>query len=168
MGEYENAYPDAYGRREKTEPESRFRRYLPFGLSRHLRDREPAIAETRHGAPAVVNTQEPAPQPYRLPDPVDQARRLHAQRTPREICDEVYEALHASPFIDASGIAITVEDSRVMLEGTVNSLMAISLAKALTNGVRGVGRVQVRLRVEPVTQVRETAVTPLYKVADIG
>jgi hypothetical protein len=108
------------------------------------------------------------PQPYRLPDPVDQARRLHAQRTPREICDEVYEALHASPFIDASGIAITVEDSRVMLEGTVNSLMAISLAKALTNGVRGVGRVQVRLRVEPVTQVHETAVTPLYKVADIG
>jgi osmotically-inducible protein OsmY len=90
------------------------------------------------------------------------------QRTPREICDEVYETLHASPFIDASGIAITVDESRVMLEGTVNSLMAISLAKALTNGIPGVGRVEVRLRVELAPRLCEAAVTPLYKVADIG
>jgi hypothetical protein len=163
MGEYENAYPDAYGRREATDSASRFRRFSPFKSSREFRDRTPSVAEARHDAPAVLNTQEPAPRPVEQPQPL-----LHVPHTAREICDAVYEALHASPFIDASGIAITVDDTRVLLEGTVNSLMAISLAKALTNGIPGVGRVEVRLRVELPPRVYEAAATPLYKVADIG
>jgi osmotically-inducible protein OsmY len=65
----------------------------------------------------------------------------------RAICEDIAEQLAASPFINSSGISITVDDSEVTLEGTINSLIAVSLARALALNVPGVSRVQVRLRV---------------------
>ena len=157
MGDYEDRYPDAFGRGEETDPEPRRRHFLGLGLPRQVRDDEPAVAELRDDAPPVVNIQQPlrgaaAPAPAaERPPPrhVERARRPLVARTPRQICDDVWEQLNSSPFIDASGISITVDDSEVRLDGTINSLIAISLAKALVSNVPGVGRVQVQLRVRP-------------------
>jgi len=150
MAEYEDAYPDAYGRREEIDTASKFRRFLNFGLPRQVRDKEPAVAAARYDAPQIVNIQEPAWQ-WTPPAPVghvERPRQPVAHRTAREICDDVHEALNSSPFIDMSGIVITVDDSDVTLDGTINSPIAISLAKALTTGVPGVTRVELRLRVQ--------------------
>jgi len=64
---------------------------------------------------------------------------------PRDVCDDVAVAL-GSPFIDGSGISVTVDGSRVF---DLNSLIAISLAKALASNVPGVGYRPVQLRVGP-------------------
>jgi BON domain-containing protein len=171
MAEYEDAYPDAHGRREETDTASKFRRFLNFGLPRQVRDKEPAVAEARRDAPQVVNIEEPAPQqtPLAPTRHVERPRQSLVHRTAREICDDVHEALTSSPFIDTSGIVITVDDSDVMLDGTINSLIAISLAKALTTGVPGVSRVEVRLRVRPARRTYETPAetpgAPVYKIA---
>jgi osmotically-inducible protein OsmY len=74
--------------------------------------------------------------------------RQFVERPAQDIRDDVVGELNDSPFIDATGIAVTVEGSEVMLGGTINSLMAISLAQALVSNVAGVSRVQVRLRVQ--------------------
>jgi BON domain-containing protein len=171
MAEYEDAYPDAYGRREETDTASKFRRFMKFGLPRQVRDKEPAVAATRHDAPQIVNIREPAPQrtPPVTTRHVERPRQPLVHRTAREICDDVHEALASSPFIDMSGIVITVDDSDVTLDGTINSLIAISLAKALTTGVPGVSRVEVRLRVRPTRRVYETLAempdAPVDKIA---
>src|SRR5258708_2358171 len=126
MGEYETAYPDAYGRSEETEP--RPRRFLGRGLPRQVRDGEAAIAEAGEHRPMVVNTDETARATRRAPPPrhAERPRRPLVERTPREICDDVAEQLNASPFIDTSGITITVNGAEVTLAGTINSLIAIS------------------------------------------
>ncbi|HWD57107.1 MAG TPA: BON domain-containing protein [Stellaceae bacterium] len=152
MAEYEDRYPDAYGRDEAIGPQRRH--FLGLGLPRQVRDDEPAIAEARRDAPPVVNIQEaaaPSQAQRRAAPPrhVERPRQPLVARTPRAICDDVYEQLNASPFIDTSGISISVDGSEVTLSGTINSLIAISLAKALTSGVPGVSRVQVQLRVQP-------------------
>jgi len=86
----------------------------------------------------------------RLPQPLqaERPRQPLGERTPRQICDEVAEQLDASPFIDVSGIEITVDGAEVTLGGTINSLIAISLARALVSNVPGVARVQTQLRVK--------------------
>jgi osmotically-inducible protein OsmY len=161
MGEYEDSYPEAYRRGEETVP--RRRHFLGFGLSRQVRDTEPAIAEARGDAASVeaVNIVAPEPAVYaRPPQPERHAERPHqllARRTPQEIGADVAQQLAESPFIDASDISVTVDSSEVTLSGTINSLIAISLAQALATNVPGVSRVQVRLRVRPATRTYETA-----------
>lgn len=151
MSEYEDRYPDAYGRGEEAEP--RPRHFFGLGLSRQVRDDEPAVAEERRDAPTVVDLQDvggaawarrPAP-----PRQVERPQRPLVERGPGEICDDVAEQLNSSPFIDTSGISITVDGPEVTLGGTINSLIAISLARALASSVPGVSRVQVQLRVQP-------------------
>lgn len=153
MSEYEDRYPDAYGRREETDTKPRWRRFLGLGLSRQVRDAEPALAEARHDTPPVVNIQEtaptPSPQPPRPPRRIARPRRPLVERDPQEICDDVAQQLAANPSIDESGIAITVNGAEVTLDGTVGSLIEISMAQALVSNVAGVGRVQVQLRVQP-------------------
>jgi hypothetical protein len=154
MGDYEDRYPDAFGRGEETDPQPARRHFLGIGLPRQVRDAEPAIAEARGDAPTIVNIQEPDAEhaPRRARQASRHVERPHhplVQRTPREICDDVFEQLNDSPFIDASGISISVDGSDVTLEGTINSLIAISLAQALVSNIPGVARVQVRLRVQP-------------------
>jgi len=158
MGDYEDRYPDAFGRGEEIDPGPEHRHFRGVGLSRQVRDDKPAIAEARGDAPMVVNIQQPdtirepalaPPRSRYVERPRERPRRPLVARTPRQICDDVAEQLNASPFIDATGISITVDDSEVTLDGTINSLIAISLAQALVSNVSGVSRVQVRLRVQP-------------------
>ena len=156
MGDHEDRYPGAFGRGEETDPPPRRRHFFRFGLPRQVRDAKPAIAVLRDDAPRVVNIEEPLPgdaardpATERLPPRhVERPGRPLVERTPREICDEAWDQLNNSPFIDASGISITVDNSTVRLDGTINSLMAISLATALVSNVPGVSRVQVQLRVQ--------------------
>jgi BON domain len=168
MGEYEESYPEAYGRHEETAP--RRRHFLGFGLPRQVRDAEPAVAEARSDTASieVVNIDAPdAAAPARPLQPVRHAERPRQpllRRTPQAIGTDVAQQLADSPFIDASDISVTVDGSEVTLAGTINSLIAISLAQALASNVPGVGRVQVRLRVRPATRTYETAGTPVYKI----
>jgi hypothetical protein len=151
MGEYEDRYPDAFGRGEESEPKPPQRHFLGLGLPRQVRDDEPAVAEERRETPEVVNIQETEPT-AQSPRPARHAERPHrplVERTPREICDDVFERLNDSPFIDASGISVSAAGSEVTLAGTINSLIAVALAKAVASNVPGVGRVQVQLRVQP-------------------
>jgi hypothetical protein len=170
MGEYEDNYPEAYGRREPTEPEPRRRHFLGVSLPRQVRDAEPAVAGARRDAASVyvVNIDQPDAAPSdcqpQLARPVERPRPPLVQRAFTEIRDDVAEALAESPFIDASNVSIDVDGSEVALEGTINSLIAISLAKALATNVPGVGRVQVRLRVQAPPKTYEAAGTPLYKI----
>lgn len=168
MGEYEESYPEAYGRNEETAP--RRRHFLGFGLPRQVRDAEPAVAEARSDAASVdvVNIDETeAAARVRPPPPARHAERPReplVRRTPQEIGADVIQQLADSPFIDESDISVAVDGSEVTLTGTINSLIAISLAQALASNVPGVGRVQVRLRVRQATRTYETAGTPVYKI----
>ncbi|HTW51276.1 MAG TPA: BON domain-containing protein [Stellaceae bacterium] len=167
MSEYEDRYPDAYGRREETDPEPRWRRFLGLGLPRQVRDSESPLAEARADTPPVVDIQEPGPTPPterpRQPRHIERLRRPLVERSPQEICDDIAQQLAASPFIDEAGIAITVDGAEATLAGTVNSLIEISLAKALVSNVPGVARVQVQLRVTPAPRPYETSGGPARK-----
>jgi hypothetical protein len=128
MSEYEDRYPEAYGRHEEIEARPMLR--------------------VQHDDPAVARR----PRPIQH---VERPRRPLVERTPRAICEDVTAQLTTSPFIDASGIVVTVDGSEVTLTGTINSLIAIALAKALTSNVPGVSRVQVQLRVQQATRLRD-------------
>jgi hypothetical protein len=163
MSEYEDRYPDAYGRREETDREPRQRHFLGLGLPRQVRDSAPVVTSTPREESSIPNGPaipgEPSIKVVDIadlpPPPPRHAAQLHTERprqplverSAREISEDVAEQLAASPFIDSSGISITVDDSGVTLEGTINSLIAISLARALALNVPGVSRVQVQLRV---------------------
>ena len=168
MSEYEERYPDAYGRQEVTDRAPRRRHFLGLGLPRQVRDTAPAVAEERPDAPPIkvvdIAALEPSPPPAPQPHHAERPRRPLVERTPREICDEVAAQLTASPFIDATGISLTVDGSEVTLSGTINSLIAIALAKALASNVPGVSRVQVQLRVQQAPKRYELSGAPVRKV----
>jgi len=149
--EYEDRYPDAYGHGEESgSPAAQPRHFTGLGLPRQVRDAQLPPLEPGGGeAPADAAPVAPANPRPRAQRHVERPRRPLVQRTPREICDEVYERLNDNPYIDASGIMVSVDDAEVTLSGTINSLIAVSLAQALASGVPGVGRVQVQLRVQP-------------------
>jgi osmotically-inducible protein OsmY len=92
--------------------------------------------------------------------------RTFVVRPESDIRDDVAEQLDASPFIDASGIAVTVAGSEVTLKGTINSLIAISLARALASNVAGVTRVEVQLQVRPTPHSYETPPAPVRNIAE--
>jgi hypothetical protein len=147
MGEYEDRYPDAYGHGEDSKSGSAERQHSDVGLLRR---------QARGGAPATDHLRRDADAPAAraaTSRPVgavgNPQRGESVVRSPREICDDVWEQLNASPFIDASGINVSVDGSDVMLDGTINSLMAIALAQAVATNVAGVRRVQTHLRVNP-------------------
>ena len=94
MGEYEESYPEAYGRREEILP--RRRNLFGFGLPRQVRDAEPAIAEERRDAALieVVNIEASEATRPRPPQPARQVERPReplVRRTPQEIGVEVAE-----------------------------------------------------------------------------
>lgn len=152
MGEYEDRYPEAYGHHEDIEPSDRH--FGGVGLPRQVRGDLPADNRPLAGEAGPGETP---------PAPI--ARPMHADivRTPREICDDIWQQLDRSPFIDASGVTVSVADTEVTLDGTINSLIAISLAQSLAANVAGVSRVQVRLRVKPAHHTYEPEPVPVAK-----
>jgi hypothetical protein len=135
MGEYEDRYPDAYGRGETIEA-PRKGHFRTASLPRQTRD------------PAVPSSERPATQPQFVEPTLSHA----IGRGPDDVAKDIARQLSESPFIDASGITIAVEGSEVTLDGTINSLTARALAQALCSNVEGVGRIQLRLRVQGPAQ----------------
>ena len=130
MGEYEDRYPDAYGRNEVIEDRGA-RHFTGRGLPRQTRDQ------------TVVETPPAAPQP----DTPPRTSRSFVARPASDIRDDAMRELAASPFIDAAGIDVAVAaDGVVTLSGTINSLIAIPLARALVSNIAGVRRVETQLR----------------------
>jgi hypothetical protein len=148
MGEYEDRYPDAYGHGEVIDRDVTERHFTGIGLPRQTRDQELPADRTSNAAPRPA-------QPKRV-------RREVVPRPPGEIAKDVSEQLSDSPFIDASDVTVSVEGYEVTLEGTINNLIAISLAQALASNTPGVSRVQVRLRVRQSPRIHEAAGAPLY------
>src|ERR1700683_4043424 len=144
MGEYEDRYPDAYGHGETAE-KAGTPRTTELGLPRQTRDELPPA----EGPPA------PAPEP-RLEWPA----RPVVERPPQDIRDDVVKQLTESPFLDASGITVGVEGSEVMLQGTIDSQMGISIARALCSNVPGVRSVQVRVHVQRTPRGIEGSAVP--------
>jgi BON domain-containing protein len=154
MGEYEERYPDAFGRGEETETEPKHR---PFrGLPRQVRSEEPVPAD----APTVAEgTNLPNP-PVAKPAPVHHEplpRRVFVERPAADIRANVEERLKDAPYVDASTISVAVDGSEVRLDGTVSTLFAVSVARSLASNVPGVSRVQVQLRVAPAPRGYEMA-----------
>ena len=103
MGEYEDRYPEAYGHGGDTEP--RERHFLGRGLPRQIRSIFRVEGQRQPQAPA-------GSQPAAAGTPAAPAAKTDMVRTPREICDDVWERLNQSPFIDASRITVSVEAPR--------------------------------------------------------
>jgi hypothetical protein len=87
MGEYEDRYPEAYGHNEETDPGDRH--FGGVGLPRQVRGDLPADDRPRPGEAGPGET-----------PPAAIARPMHADmvRTPREICDDIWQQLDHSPF----------------------------------------------------------------------
>ncbi|MBV8778723.1 MAG: BON domain-containing protein [Alphaproteobacteria bacterium] len=158
MGEYEERYPEAFGRGETTEERPRRRHFFGLNLSRQVRDDKPALAEA--GDDKAVTATQPALAPNATPARPPGAagpgrgadrpapRRVFVERPAEEIRAEVSERLNQNPYVDLSRIAVTVEAAEVTLAGSVDTLFAVSVARALAANVSGVRRVQAELRVE--------------------
>jgi osmotically-inducible protein OsmY len=124
MGEYEDRYPEAYGRDDVIERNSSTVASVGAPMPRPAPDK--AATET--------------PRPVLISQPT--------VRTASDIRADAIRELTASPFIDAAGIDVAVaEGGAVTLAGTINSLIAIAIAKALVSNIGGVSRVETQLRV---------------------
>ena len=95
---------------------------------------------------------EPSKPAAPLPGPErgqERPRRVFIERVPGDVQRDVQERLNDSPFVDASGISVSVAASEVTLDGTVDTPFAVSVAKSLASNVSGVGRVVSQLQVKP-------------------
>jgi osmotically-inducible protein OsmY len=157
MGEYEDRYPDAFARGEESGPTRQRRDVIGFGLPRQVQDDQPSVTEASavaEGAIAATPSAGPAPLPAHHYHP---PRRVFIERDPADIHRDVVEQLYASPLVDATGISVAVDGADVTLDGTINSLFAVSVARSLASQVPGVGRVQVQLQVRPAPRGYEMA-----------
>lgn len=159
MGEYEDRYPDAFGRGEEVDTPKKHRHFLNRGLPRQVRDHHPAAVDEPQNPERPQDLAPPPLPPPMAPiapraDDAAPPRPAPAPHPAGEIREDIYEQLTVSPFIDASDIAISVDGAEVTLDGTLTSLIGIviALAKALPDSSPGAGRLQVRLRVRPVTR----------------
>jgi hypothetical protein len=139
MGEYEDRYPDAYGRDETSgQPTAREEVIHPAG-PRQVRDptvRVPEHPETPSGQPitrVAASYRGIGPRGYR--------------RSPERIYEDVCDRLTDNPFIDASDIEVAMSGRELTLSGTVDSEIALSQTQRIAEEVAGVGRVHNRLRV---------------------
>jgi hypothetical protein len=158
MGEYEDRYPDAYGRDEaKGQPPPREEVVHP-SAPRQVRDvaagpsgRTETPASWRHVSAGAGGAGLPAeraggfrgigPRGYR--------------RTPERIYEDICDRLTDNPFIDASDIDVATSGTEIVLSGSVDSAIALSQAQQIAAEVVGVSHVHNRLRVRPDADRRE-------------
>lgn len=160
MGEYEERYPDAYGRDETAgQPPAQAELHLPprqyrqstlfrarFGLG--------AAAETgpawQHGPAGPTPSADPGrPRLVEPTAPPQQARASFRGLGPRgyvrsdqRIYEDVCDRLTEHPFIDASDIAVAVRDRTVTLAGGVDNVLALHQAENIAREVAGVANVR--------------------------
>ena len=123
MGEYEDRYPESYGRGEEAQ----------------LPPEAPGDRAAYTVKPVITRPADPPT--YRGIGPRGYVRR--AERIYEDICDRLTD----NPFIDASDIDVSVSGSQVTLTGTVDSVTALRQAEAIAADAVGVSRVRSQLRV---------------------
>ena len=156
MGEYEDRYPDAYGRDETAgQPPQTAELHLP-----PRQHRQSTLFNTRFGVGAAAETapawqhgptgQTPPAEPEgaRLVEPTAPPRRAHASyrglgprgyvRSDQRIYEDICDRLTENPFIDASDIAVSVRDRTVTLAGSVDNILALHQAEEIAREVAGV------------------------------
>ena len=157
MGEYEERYPDAYGRDETAgQPPTAAELHLP-----PRQHRQSTLFNTRFGgsgaAPAwqhgpTGQTPPAMPEESRLVEPtgpLDRGRASYRGLGPRgyvrsdqRIYEDLCDRLTENPFIDASDIAVTVRDRAVTLAGSVDNILALHQAEEIAREVAGVANVR--------------------------
>lgn len=158
MGEYEDRYPDAYGRDEAPapgpQPEGRKEAQPRPGRERFsLRDlllgggtpSEAAAprAGWQHAPTEPVQTIEPKAEPVRLAaaKPERNYRGIGPRgyvRSPQRIYEDICDRLTDHPLIDASDIEVLVSGIEVVLTGSVDNAIAAGRAEAVAREVPGV------------------------------
>ncbi len=159
MGEYEERYPEAYGRGEEpaqpTAPEDRkappprqdrFALRGRFGLGAAT-ERPPTWD---HAPSERAQLIEPTAPPDRV-RPLDY-RGIGPRgyvRSPERIYEDICDRLTENPFIDASDITVSVTGSEVRLAGSVDSPIVARQVEVIARQVSGVSWVHNDLRLRP-------------------
>jgi hypothetical protein len=81
------------------------------------------------------------------------------RRSDDRICEDVCEALTRHPAIDASAIDVRVENSEVVLTGTVDDRRIKRLAEDVAEGVSGVTDVRNEVKIQRGARERHAGVT---------
>jgi len=163
MGEYEDRYPEAYGRGEEVPTGPAEEGTNLVGPPRQVRDTlrdQRDIKETGHERlrerprDAAPISSAPAGRgemhgPYRGVGPRGYTRA--AERIREDVCDRLTE----DPFIDASDIEVFVTGTEVFLRGVVENRVAQRQAQSIAEDVVGVRRVDNELRVREAGERRE-------------
>jgi BON domain len=161
MGEYEDRYPDAYGRDEAPPPSStpqpRDRKEAPpRPASEQLPPRSLRWGGTRSGmappppwqhAPAETA---PATAPASSRSPGRDYRGVGPRgyvRSPTRIYEDICDRLAEHPLIDASDIEVLISGIEVVLAGSVDNAITADRAEALARQVPGVTAVRNALTV---------------------
>ena len=182
MGEYEERYPDAYGRGDDnaepaappSPPADRKEAALSQpqdGLALRRQVGLGAAAETRpawnHRPSEPAGIVEPAPPSarsaaldYRGVGPRGYVRK--PERLYEDICDRLME----NPFIDASDITVSVTGSEVRLAGSVDSAIVARQAETIARQVSGVSWVRNDLLLHPAGETPQASSRqPIGRVA---
>jgi hypothetical protein len=160
MGEYEDRYPDAYGRGQEpapqgvpppTEARDRFALRRRFGLG--------PLGPTMERAPTWQHAQRELPNlPRRMVEPTAQPAQSEVNyrgvgprgyvRSPARIYEDICDRLTYDSLIDASDIEVAISGVEVTLSGSVDSAMAVRQAEAIARDVAGVKQVRNALSVQ--------------------
>jgi len=147
MGEYEERYPDAYGRDETAgEPPAAAELHLPPRQHRQSTLFNETASAWRHGptgpTPPVM------PESSRLVEPMVPPHRVRASyrglgprgyvRSDQRIYEDICDRLTENPFIDASDTAVSVHHRTVTLTGSVDNVLAMHQAEEIAREVAGV------------------------------
>lgn len=192
MGEYEDRYPESYGRGEEATPREELKhsaepprqvRDETFmrpraglgGTTAQAWQHAPAPPHTPAPPSAAAATQRP---PGRLtPAEAAAAQRLRGSyrgigprgyrrsdaRTYEDICDRLTE----NPFIDASDIEVLVRDGEVTMSGTVDSAISAYQAESIARETAGVLVVRNNLAVRYRDKVAETPGDRVNRAPDV-
>ena len=147
MGEYEDRYPDAYGRDEtEGQPPSAAELHLP-----PRQHRQSTLFRTGLAPGAATETAPPWERPSGRPgliEPTAPARPAGASyrglgprgyvRSDQRIFEDICDRLTEDPSIDASDIAVAVRDRIVTLAGSVDSMQALRQADEIAREALGV------------------------------
>jgi osmotically-inducible protein OsmY len=78
------------------------------------------------------------------------------KRSDERIREDILDKLTDDPYIDASGVEVTVQSCEVTLTGTVNERKEKRRAEDIAESVSGVAHVENRLKVQPATENRNS------------
>lgn len=169
MGEYEDRYPDAYGRDEAPAPsppqnrKPEDRKEVPPGQGRDRFSLRTLFGGASEPAPPPAWEHSPA-EPA-VPIEPAAARRSGGNyrgigprgyvRSPTRIYEDVCDRLTDHPLIDASDIEVVVSGIELTLQGSVDNAITAARAEAIAREVPGVKSVRNALQVRAGDQAAQ-------------